>query len=286
MSGDDNWWSEEQSWDHYGARMVGHEEAIESLFSRFSEFAMERVGVDPGAVALDIGCGSGQTSIELARRVGAGGAVVGVDISDIMLERARQRAAAARVGNLSFTRSNAERDPLPRDDFDLVFSRFGVMFFDDPVLAFARIREAMNPGGKLCFISWQGIRHNTWIDLHLATIAALVGVDIRPPLDAPTGPFAFGDPARPRQILGDAGFVDVEITPFTPAVPIFGIADLDDFVEFTFTQLHAWIAMKERDAPITDEIRAALRRAYAPYHTDRGVVMQSATWVVTARAGE
>ncbi|MDF2901645.1 MAG: SAM-dependent methyltransferase, partial [Phenylobacterium sp.] len=156
--------------------------------------AIEAGAPQPGERVLDIGCGCGQTSFELARRVGPSGRVLGVDISAPMLEVARQRAAGA-AANVSFIEADAQTHAFQNGGFDLAISRFGVMFFDDPTAAFRNIGAALRPGGRLSFVCWRPMLENAWMATPLFAAMPLLP-PLPPPDPAAPGPFAFADPER------------------------------------------------------------------------------------------
>ena len=147
-----------------GARWVAMNDVIDAQISPLGEVAMLRAAVAPGERVLDIGCGCGQTSLQLAERVGQDGRVLGLDISAVMLERARERAEQAGLANLEFRNADAQTEPFA-GAFDLLFSRFGVMFFASPEAAFSNLRSAVRPGGRLTCLTWQGLGANPWMQV-------------------------------------------------------------------------------------------------------------------------
>lgn len=243
---------------------------IESLGLR----AIEAAAPQPGERVLDIGCGCGQTSFELGRRVGPAGQVLGVDISAPMLEVARRRAGTG----VSFLEADAQTHPFDRGGFDLAVSRFGVMFFDDPTAAFANIGAALRPGGRLAFVCWRPMLENAWMATPL--LAALPLLRPLPPPDplAP-GPFAFADPDRVRAILTGAGFEAIDIQPHDQLI---GGNDLDQTVAMALKVGPLGAVLRE-NPELGDSVVSAIRKALAPHVTPDGVLLPSATWIVTAR---
>lgn len=241
--------------------------------------AIEAGAPQPGERVLDIGCGCGQTSFELARRVGPTGQVLGADISAPMLEVARERAAQATGAQVSFLQADAQTHAFPKGGFDLAFSRFGVMFFDDPAAAFRNIGAALRPGGRLAFVCWRPMLENAWMATPL--FAALPLLPPLPPPD-PTapGPFAFADPDRVQAILGEAGFEAIDIQAHDQPI---GGNDLDETVAMALKVGPLGAVLREHPH-LRDKVVGAIREALAPHVTPDGVMLPSATWIVTARA--
>lgn len=238
--------------------------------------AMRALAVRPGERILDIGCGCGQSSLELAELTGMGGAVVGADISRPMLEIARGRAK----GPIEFREADAQTADLGRGGFDAVYSRFGVMFFEDPAAAFANIRTQLKPGGRLAFVCWRSPAENPLMVGPMMAAAPLLPPQPPPDPLAP-GPFAFADPERVRGILEGAGFTDVAIQPFDDRV---GAGGLEQAMALAFRVGplgRALAANPEARESVIDAVRGAIE----PYVTDEGVKMPAAVWIVTARNG-
>jgi SAM-dependent methyltransferase len=233
----------------------------------------------PGEAILDIGCGCGRTTLQLGEAVGASGTVVGADISATMLAVARARPVPATSARPRFRQIDAQTGDLGRGAFDAAFSRFGVMFFADPVAAFANIRGALKSGGRLAFVCWRRLADNLWMRVPLEAALPLL-----PPLPAPDptapGPFALADPARVRQILGDAGFQAVSVEPFDANV---GRADLDSSIALTFRVGPLAAALREHPQ-YKDKVVDAVRQALSAYVTPEGVMTPGGVWIVTARA--
>jgi SAM-dependent methyltransferase len=242
--------------------------------------AMEALAPAPGEHALDVGCGSGQTSLALGEAVGAGGAVVGLDISRPLLDVARRRAADAGAVNVSFLEADAQIYGFKPASFDAVFSRFGVMFFADPPAAFANIRRALKQDGRLAFVCWRTSAENAFMTVPHAAAAAQLPPPPPPTPGAP-GPFAFADPARVRHILSSAGFRDVDLTPYDRKI---GGGDLEQTLAVSLgigLLGRALLEHPEKRALVIDDVREALR----PHVDEDGIVrLDSAGWIVTARA--
>jgi SAM-dependent methyltransferase len=259
-----------------GPTWVAMQNALDAQLHDLGLKAMAALDVREGERVIDIGCGCGDTSMELARRVGRGGGVLGADISAPMLEVARRRAAALGLDWVSFVQADAQIHDF--EPADAAFSRFGVMFFSDPAAAFANVRGALAPSGRLAFVCWRALSENPWVTIPLAAVAPLLPPAPPPPPNAP-GPFAFADRDRVRGILSDAGFKQISIEPHDQTI---GQGDLESTVRTSLSVGPVGAALRDSPqllAPITDAVRSAL----APHAGPAGVKLPSATWIVTAR---
>jgi SAM-dependent methyltransferase len=256
-------------------------ERLDRMIRPYGEAAMSALALRAGEHVLDIGCGCGDTTLALARVVGPTGSATGVDISTPMLARARERAAADGVASVRFVEADAQTHGFPSDGLDAIFSRFGVMFFIDPTAAFANLRTAVRPGGRLAFVCWQPITENPWMLVPFMAVAQIMTLPPPPPPGAP-GPFAFGDKARVEQILAEAGFRDVNLASFAPEIVVGGGGAIDEAAAFTVQMGPAGAAVRQAGPEAMPKAVAAVREALTPYVTPRGVEMSSAAWVVTA----
>lgn len=242
--------------------------------------AMDVLAPKDGEHILDIGCGCGQTSLALAARVGRTGSVTGVDISKPMLEVARTRPRPSADLPLVFRHLDAQTDDLGRGTFDGAFSRFGVMFFADPLAAFANIRAALKPAGRLVFVCWRPLEENPWMQAPLQAALPFLP-PVEPPDPTAPGPFAFADPARVRAILSDVGFAAVAIDPFDARV---GGGDLEATLKLALNVGPLSRALREHPQN-ADKVAGAVRSVLSHYVTPNGVLMPAAVWIVKARNG-
>ena len=197
-----------------GQRWAAMRQEIDRVVTPFGAAALKAAAPQPGERVIDVGCGCGETSIEIARLVGPAGSVLGIDVSQPMLAVARSHGQSA---NLSFQEADASGSPLPAG-VDLLFSRFGVMFFSEPSAAFNHLRKSLRAGGRCVFVCWRTPRDNAWAMTPLA--AARQALDITPPQSDPNapGPFAFADEERLQTILSAAGFGHIELQRFDAAI--------------------------------------------------------------------
>ncbi|WP_433932665.1 class I SAM-dependent methyltransferase [Sorangium cellulosum] len=271
-----------QYWNEVGGpKWVALHDVISAQIRPLGALAMERAGIAAGERVLDVGCGLGETTLEIGRRVGPGGSVVGVDISAPMLERARAAARAAGAANVAFENADAQTTALP-GPFDVLYSRFGVMFFAEPEAAFANLRRALRSGARLAFVCWRSIQENPWLLVPAMTAARHLSTP-QPDPHAP-GPFAFADAARVRDILSRAGFARVEHEPVDRELSVAGGRSLDETVDFLLQMGPASAALREAQAgpELVERVRADLREAIAPFDGPEGVRMGGAVWIVTA----
>jgi SAM-dependent methyltransferase len=263
-----------------GETWVAMQEQLDAQLEPHGLTAMEALAPAAGERIVDVGCGAGQTSLALGQAVGRSGAVMGLDVSRPLLDLARQRAAKSDAANVSFVEADVQAYDFAPAAFDGVFSRFGVMFFADPAVAFANIKRALKPGGRLAFACWRTPAENICMALpYMAAMAHLPPAP--PPVPGTPGPFAFADPALVRDILSSAGFRDIELARYDRKA---GGGDLEKTLAMSLRIGLLGRALREhpeKRALVIDSVREALRQ-----HVDAdGLVrLDSASWIVTARA--
>lgn len=272
------YWNEQR-----GRTWVAQQELIEAQLAPLGRRAMDRAALVAGERVLDVGCGCGRTTIELARRVAPRGSAVGADISSPMLAHGRETARAAGVANVRFEEADAQTHAFPAAAFDVIFSRFGIMFFADSRAAFANLLTALRPGGRVAFVCWRTLPENPWMAVPL--MAAFQHIP-PPPIPGPEdpGPFAFADRDRVGRILTAAGFADVAFDANDQDLILGGGADVDKAVEFILQLGPTAAALREAGPAKAAEVAAAVAESLRPYYVvGEGVRMPSATWVVSAR---
>ena len=200
-----------EAWDGpTGERWVAQAERHDRRGRGFTEKLIETLSPRPGEHILEVGCGTGGLALELAALVGASGRVTGLDISGPMLSEARRRADRQGAGNVVFEKGDAQVFPLTPVRFDAAVSRFGVMFFDDPTVAFSNVGQAVRPGGRMVFCCWQELAQNDWVMVPAgATLRHVPLPDLGPP-GAP-GAFPLADSDRISRVLSDASWLEVVI---------------------------------------------------------------------------
>ncbi|MGJ5134222.1 class I SAM-dependent methyltransferase [Bradyrhizobium oligotrophicum] len=263
-----------------GQRWSDRQEAQDILLAPVSQILIERIAAKPGDRILDIGCGCGGLSIALAGQVAPGGSVLGVDISAPMLDRAR---VVAPVGLATeFVLADATVHPFAPASFDLLVSRFGVMFFADPVASFANIRRALKPGGRVVFACWREPKANPWM---IAPLQAVYRHVPKLPEMAPEdpGPFAFASEARVARILGEAGFSDVALEAHALSLDIARGQGLEAAVESAFEIGPASRALEGHPQETREAARQSVRELLTQYVRGDSVTLAGSVWLVTAR---
>lgn len=264
-------------WDgETGAFWAAHADRFDEGVAAYRSQFLASAAIDETATVLDVGCGSGQATRDAARLATAGSAL-GVDLSSRMIEIARQRAESEQVANASFQQADVQIHPFSHHSFDIAISRHGAMFFGDPVAAFTNIARALRPGGRIVLLTWQPFERNEWIDAFFTILAAGRELPI-PPSDAPSS-LALSDPDRVRSLLSAGGFSHVHLQGLSE--PMYFGPDPDDAFQFVSAQ-HAGMV---RDLAPDTKARALkdLWANLADHHTERGVLYDSAAWLIHAR---
>lgn len=263
-----------------GPRWVARAGLQEARNVEVAHLLQREAAPQPGERVLDIGCGTGATAIPFAAAVAPKGQVTGVDISGPMLVQARHNIAQAGTENITLVQADAQVHHFPADSFDLLLSRFGVMFFADPVAAFANLFTGLRRGGRLCMAVWASMADNAhWkipFEIAVKHLGAPPPVDPREP-----GPMAFRDPAYLRDTLAKAGFAEIDIAP--QSFKIIGMTAKSE-AEHAAMFGPAWRLMEEKNAP--DAVRQAIvsetAAAYAPYLTRAGMRLPGTVLIAKA----
>jgi SAM-dependent methyltransferase len=267
-----------QRWNgDYGDYWTLQQERMDRTLAAVLPSLLAFAAPKPGSKVIDVGCGCGATTIELAKLVGPSGHVTGIDISAPMLARAKERLTE--FGNATVLLGDAAALPLANMNAELVTSRFGVMFFGDPVAAFTNIRTGLARGGRLRFVCWRPIDENPFMHVPLNAVLEHVPGPPKPDPEEP-GPFSFANTERVSRILTAAGFtasrfeaVDIEMN--------FG-ATLDEAVAQVSETGPASRALKDQPEEVRGAAIASIRKALNPYVSESGVKMRGATWLVAA----
>jgi SAM-dependent methyltransferase len=257
---------------------VADYELYDRMLGPLGRRALDAARIGPGHRVIDVGCGAGGSTLEVARRVGPEGHAIGVDTDPHAVATARRRAEAAGL-EVEWIVADAARYPFEPAAADAVVSRFGTLHFDDPVAAFETLRRALSPGGRLAFVCARSMEDNPWVTAPLEAAEAVVGPLPRPKPDG--GPFALADGARTRSILEDAGFEGVELERLDDPLRIG--ADVEDAVA-TFERTDGRALMGRVDPESREALREAIASMLRDHVHDDGVAMPASWWCVSARA--
>ncbi len=263
-----------------GTRWVASADQRDAVLSPIADRLLATAAIAPGERVLDIGCGCGATTIAAAHATGTSGSVVGLDLSAPMLDVARSRAATAGLYNVSFVQGDAQTTRL-EDDFDVVISRFGTMFFDDPTAAFANLASHLRPGGRLCLVTWQPLEANEWLVVPGATLLEHGSL---PPAADPAAPgmFAQSDPDAIHSVLTEAGLTETASEPLV--LPLTFGQTADEAVDYLADSgpgraILDTIPDNQR-ATALNQVKHVLENHADPHGH---ITLRAAVWITTAR---
>ena len=269
-----------------GEQWAKNQETMDKDLQPFSVAALNFAAPQPGEKTLDVGCGCGDTTLGLSDRVGLDGIAIGLDISEPMIARAKERSAAYETMGLPSPRFVIEDASLytPKvPNFDLVFSRFGVMFFAEPVTAFKNIRAALRGGGRLAFLCWQPLPLNEWFAVPMAAAYTVLPAPTQtPPANAP-GPFAFADQNYVESILTEAGFRDIRFESLELEMNLGPVADLEAATKKITSSGPLSRVMNEVSDEERPKVLAAVSSALEEKVTDGHIKLGTKTWLVGAK---
>jgi SAM-dependent methyltransferase len=262
-----------------GQRWAERQTQIDAMLAPLTEALLAAAAPAADARVLDVGCGCGTTTLALAAR-SPDGAVTGLDVSAPQLEVARRRGRD--LANLTWTCADAAVHRFGPAAFDLLFSRLGVMFFGDPIAAFANLRESIRPGGRLLFACWRALAENPWARVPLAAALTHLPPPSPPEPEAP-GPFAFADAARIVRILTGAGWAEPRITRCDFPVDLAGTKGLDAAVAHTLQIGAATRALTDQPKEVRSAAAVSIRASLAPYAAVGGAVsLPGSVWFVAS----
>ena len=247
-----------------------------TMLRAYSARLLAVASLQSGERVLDVGCGCGDSSCAAARAV-APGPVLGVDLSAGMLGRARERAREERLDNLRFEQADAQIHPFGEGKFDVILSRFGVMFFADPTAAFRNLARSLRRGGRMTLLAWRGMQHNEWIR---EIRGALAGGPTKIPPPCAPGPLGLSDPDAVKPILGNAGLNEITFTEVSE--PLRDGAQADEAFDFIRGTPLAEDVLSEMDPAAQHRALEALRALLVRHESPQGVFFQSSAWIIRA----
>ena len=257
---------------------TNHPDRYDSMLEPFGTHLLDAIGLTAGRV-LDVGCGAGALTLAVAAQSDH---VTGADISRPLLALARHRADEAGARNVSFIEADAQSHHFD-DTYDAIVSRFGVMFFDDPVEAFSNLRSVVRPQATLGFVCWQPLMQNEWAMTPVLAVMPHVGVPTPPGPEDP-GPFSFGDPDRIHRILDAAGWQDVTIDDLTTRICVGGAATAEQALAYYREDAFGKVLFGDAEPHVQDAAAQALLAELTKHESAGGVRLGAACWIVTATA--
>jgi SAM-dependent methyltransferase len=258
---------------------------MEKTLGPLAEEVIAAANPMPAETVLDIGCGCADTSLSLLHRVGPTGRVLGVDISRPMLDIAATKVEllpADLRGAIAFEQADASTYPFEAGRFDLLFSRFGVMFFADPAAAFANMRTALKPGGRIAFLCWAPVPENEWITVPMGAALQHVPPPEPTPPNAP-GPFGLSNPEFVEQVLNEAGYSNINIGSTRPTMRFGHGMQKEQVVDFFVDVSPASRVLNGAPPELVEPVRSAIAQAIMPYHDGETINLSASCWLVTAR---
>ena len=261
---------------------VERQNVMDIMLSPLGEAALNKLNFNEEENVLDIGCGCGHTTLNIAKRIEPLGNVTGLDISEPMLERAKESAVEMSITNTSFKCVDVQTEDLGDQIYSAAFSRFGVMFFEDSIAAFKNINRSLISGGYLSFVCWQSPALNPWQSLFIQEIKKFLELPSPPPRSP--GPFAFMESEYVFSILEESKFQDINIEGHEAEVNMFSGRSLSDSVK-DYISINPVVTEMLRDSSEdqTTEIVNSAIEAFSPYYSEKGLIFPSATWLVTAK---
>jgi ubiquinone/menaquinone biosynthesis C-methylase UbiE len=260
-----------------GRAWIAAQEVLDQTFKPFEDLLVDMLGAEAGLQVLDIGCGTGSTTLAAARRLGAAGHCIGVDVSAPMIAVARQRAEQEN-SRASFICDDAQTHAFEPASVDRIMSRFGVMFFDNPMLAFANLRRAARDGAELCCIAWRSAADNPFM-----TVAERAAAPLLPNLPArrpDVGQFAFADLHRVSSILEESGWAEIDIRPIDKDCTL----PEKELVNYFSRLGPVGMQLQEADERTRTQVIETVRTAFDPYVLGTEVRYTAACWMISARA--
>lgn len=267
-----------------GLKWLASLSLFEEMIAPIGEALLARAGYQDGETVIDLGCGGGATTLAIADAVAPSGKVMGLDISPDLIAAAQERADKSGAGNIAFTCADAATVQLPDAPYDRLFSRFGSMFFADPVGAFTNFHGLVRKGGRIDLAVWGPPRDNLWMMEMMGVVRN--HIEIPPAVPRAPGPFAFEDLEYLGEILDASGFTNVDIAAYEALQPVGGIgATPQKAVEFAFASMAVGRALADKGEAVIDAASSELASVFARHHVPgEGVMMQGKVWLVSATA--
>ena len=275
--------NQKEFWSGKGGDIwVERQNAMDTMLSPLGEAALNKLNFNEEENVLDIGCGCGHTTLNIAKRIGPSGNVTGLDISEPMLKRAKESALEMSITNTLFKCVDVQTEDLGDQIYSAAFSRFGVMFFEDSIAAFKNINKSLISGGYLSFVCWQSPAVNPWQSLFIQEVKKFLDLPSPPPRSP--GPFAFMESEYVSSILEESKFQDITIEGHEAEVNMFSGRSLSDSVKdyISINPVVTQMLKESSENQIAEIVNSGIE-AFSPYYSEKGLIFPSATWLVTAR---
>ena len=278
---DDKNIKQKQFWSGAGGDVwVDKQREMDIMLNPLGQKAIKQLILEEHTKILDIGCGCGATTIEIAKMIPKGH-VTGLDISIPMLDRAEKFASEMSLSNIDFQVKDVQTEEINSNHYDIAFSRFGVMFFEDPYEAFKNINQSIKENGQLVFVCWQHPSLNPWQSLSLQVIKEYLDLPSPPPKSP--GPFAFEDKDYIEDILKSTDFKDISIADNQEDIVMFSGKSIREACEDYLTINPVVTEMLQNSGnELKEEILEALIAKFSSFHNNDGLLFPSATWIVSA----
>lgn len=266
-----------------GARWLASLDRFEAMIAPIGTALLAQAGYRSGERVLDLGCGGGATTLKIAEIVGPDGAALGLDVAPMLIERARQRAAET-GGTARFICADAATASLDEPPFDRLFSRFGSMFFEAPIPAFANLRTMLKPGARADLAVWANPRDNLWMMEMMGVVRR--HIEVPPAIPRVPGPFAFEDLTYLEEILSGAGFTGMEVTAYESEQAVGGAnAAPVEAVDFVFSAMAPGRLLEVHPSALRDAVRSDLLALFTRhYRAGEGVMLRAKAWLISATA--
>jgi SAM-dependent methyltransferase len=265
------------------ARWSEHQEALDRALAEFGRAALQLAAASSGEQVLDVGCGCGDSTLALSESVGKNGSVIGVDVSTTMLARARTRGAGR--SNLQFIEADAASF-TPSSARDLIFSRFGIMFFTEPARALAHLHTLLRANGRIVFVCWRAFEENSWARTSVEVLQRVEPSLSPPAFDAGPGPYAFADADKVQRLLADAHFARIQIERFDADV-VLSTSSVDESqaVDFAVQAGPAARMLVNASSDLLARVNEEMARVLAQHRGPAGYTLPGSSWLVSAVAG-
>ena len=270
-------------WSGKGGEIwVSKQDSMDIMLSPLGEEAIKKLNLSSDENVLDIGCGCGSTTISIANEILKNGTISGIDISTPMIEKAKRSVDELSLSNVDFFVKDVQTEDLGENIFSSAYSRFGVMFFDDPFKAFSNILTSLKENGKLSFVCWQSPKLNPWQSLSVQAVRQFI--DLPSPPKRNPGPFAFQEKDYVNDILKKAGFKNIQIEDFQREIDMFYGKALEEAAE-DYLSINPVITkmLKESSQEIRKSVSDSLREAFRPFYNEDKLTFPSATWIISAK---